>query len=346
MDIETGDGMDRSGAPGATDDGARPGISRRAAVQGFGMLAGATVLAATSVADVLPASAAPAGPGSPGGAIGVAGALDAALVPTTPTLTYVNLTARDFTPISNVAVTSTAYGSFCSGADVNFLAPLLLPSGSVLKELSFAGRNTSGGTVQPHLGGVAFGGAGTVSVAQALLTSGDIGIRVATNNVFSYTLDGQYAYVLTAPTRGDGSVTINSARVGFVPAAVPGTFTSLVVPVRIYDSRPSGLPAGGVKGKFADHEERILDAKLGTGVPAGASAALVNVTATNTNPGGFFSLFMNTVQWPKTSTLSWGVANTTVATLAAVRLANGTFIARCEAPGGADLIVDVVGWFV
>jgi hypothetical protein len=330
----------------AMDDAGRP-LSRRAAVQGFGVLAGATVLAMTAVADPLPALATPRGvDGDPDGdSIGGDG-LEAALVPTTPGLTYVNLTFRDFSPTASTAVTTTAYGSYCAGLDVNFQAPLFLPSGSVLKEFSVAGRNTSGSTVQPHLGGVAFGGIGTVSVVQALLTSGAIGVRIATNDVFSYTLDGQYGYIFTAPTKGDGSVTIHSARVGYVPATTPGTFTPLAVPVRIYDSRPNGLPAGGVKGRFADHEERVLDAKLGTTVPAGASSVLVNVTATNTNPGGFFSLFKNGVVWPGTSTLNWGVANTTVASLSATQLAaNATFKARCEGPGGADLIVDVVGWF-
>ena len=159
-------------------------------------------------------------------------------------------------------------------------------------------------------------------------------------------VEGDAAYVVSAPTVITDMVRIAGARVGFVAPPTPGTYQSLAVPIRIYDSRPGTQPPGGLKTKFANHEERVLDARLGTGIPAGASSVLVNIAATNTNPGGFFSLFKNGVAWPNTSTLNWGVANTTVSTLSATQLAaNGTFKARCEAPGGADLVVDVVGWF-
>jgi len=374
MDIETGRDPITGAGDGTNDgthdwgtgtsvDGTARSLSRRAAVQGIGVLAGATVLAVTSVADPRTATASPLGsvgdpptpPPTPAPTptaepVPAPAPLDASptadLVPVTGGLTYVNFTVLDFSPHSDTAVTANVYGLFCAGFDLSFFAPLQLPSGSIIKELSFAGRNTSPNTAQPHISATAFGGGSTLSVAQALLTSGPIGIRTATNGVFSHVVDGQYGYYLVAPTMGDGSVTIHGARVGYVPASTPGTFHPLAVPVRIYDSRPAGLPAGGVKGKFANHEERVLDATLGTGVPAGASSVLVNIAATNTNPGGFFSLFKNGVAWPNTSTLNWGVANTTVSTLSATQVAAfGNFKARCEGAGGADLIVDVVGWF-
>jgi hypothetical protein len=184
------------------------------------------------------------------------------------------------------------------------------------------------------------------TLATLPLTAGGTSSRIVTT-ALNLVVSGEAGYVVVAPTTGDAKVTITGARIGYEPPPAAGSFVPLTVPVRVYDSRPAGLPAGGVKGKFANHEERVIDAKLGTGVPAGASSVLVNLAATNTNPGGFFSLFKNGVVWPNTSTLNWGVANTTVASLASTQLAaNGTFRARCEGAGGADLVVDVVGYFI
>ena len=51
-----------------------------------------------------------------------------------------------------------------------------------------------------------------------------------------------------------------------------GAFKPLAVPVRIYDSRPGTQPAGGLKTKFANHEERVLDAHPGV-----AEAAVIAI---------------------------------------------------------------------
>lgn len=130
---------------------------------------------------------------------------------------------------------------------------------------------------------------------------------------------------------------------------VAGSLHMLNVPVRIYDSRPGTIPLqpSGLKGKFVDHQEKTLDTKNNsTGVPAGARAVLINATATNTNPGGYFS-FWKSGAWPNTSSLNWGVANTTVASTTVVAIdAAQSFKARMEGPGGADLIIDVIGYYL
>lgn len=84
-------------------------------------------------------------------------------------------------------------------------------------------------------------------------------------------------------------------------ARVSATFVPLAAPARVYDSRPGATPLGVVKGKLADHAERVVDPKLGGAVPSGASAVVMNLTATDTNPGGFLSAFKNGVAWPGTS---------------------------------------------
>jgi hypothetical protein len=312
------------------------GLTRRAIVQGVGALAGATVLAASTATA---------------GAAAAAPVLSAASGPTPPSadavtagLTYDTYIGFSFLPLGQplTDVVSTLTGVYVPGVNASFYVPVNLPSGSVVKELSLAGSNSSGVIQTLGLYAQPYATTGGQLLGSASLVSGDTSLR-SISAPLSHVIDGDLGYYLLVTTRGDGTQNAHGARLGYT---APGAFTPLPVPIRIYDSRPAGLPAGGVKGKFANHEERVLDAHLGTGVPYGASSVLVNVAATNTNPGGFFSLFRNGVAWPGTSTLNWGVANTTVSSLAATQVAGfGNFKARCEAPGGADLIVDVVGWF-
>ncbi len=123
-----------------------------------------------------------------------------------------------------------------------------------------------------------------------------------------------------------------------------GSLSLLDATTRIYDSRPGTQPPTGTKGIFASHEERTIDCAA-AGVSTRATAVLINATATNTNPGGFFAFFKNGTVWPNNSSLSWGVAKSTIANLAVVAVDNGKFTARMEGAGGADLVVDCIGYY-
>jgi len=313
--------------------------TRRSLVQGFGVLAGASVLA-------VPMFTAPSASAAP--ITASSDPADGGPVPTEPAavtagLTYVSV--PQFAFIGNGVLASySEVGAYILGSATTLLAPLTLPSGSVIRELTAAANNTSGSAAPSRIVRTSLSGGSAVDVVTVSIAPAGIGIRTATATA-NHTVSPEHSYQLFSYTSSTAA-TIFSARVGYVPPATPGVFKPLAAPVRIYDSRAGAMPLGGIKGKFADHEERVLDVKLGTGAPAGASSALVNVTATNTNPGGFFSLFKDGITWPGTSTLNWGTANTTVSSLGATQLATtGLFKARCEGLGGADLIVDVVGWF-
>ena len=162
------------------------------------------------------------------------------------------------------------------------------------------------------------------------------------------------------PTRGGGQVGVITTDVngdlwactapgGATWRKLAGTTTAgslhvLGTTTRIYDSRPGEIPLAVTKGAFTDHQERTIDATL-AGVPAGATAVLINATATNTNPGGFFAFFRSGA-WPGNSSLNWGLPNATVANLAVVGVdAAAAFKARCEGPGGADLVIDCIGYY-
>jgi hypothetical protein len=145
-----------------------------------------------------------------------------------------------------------------------------------------------------------------------------------------------------------------------VQAGTPGTWRKIGGPAtagalhildrttRVYDSRPNTQPAAiGLKTRFDDGDTRTLDATAnGSGVPSDAIAVMINATATNTNPGGYFSFWKNGVAWPGNSSLNWSQANTTVATTTVVAVGPGaTFQARMLGPGGADLVIDLIGYY-
>lgn len=125
--------------------------------------------------------------------------------------------------------------------------------------------------------------------------------------------------------------------------ATAGAFHPLATPVRVYDSR---LPGAG--GTFGDKVTRTLDATKKTdntasGVPAGATALLVNLAATNTNPGGFAALWA-TGPYPGNASVNWALANFTTSNGTTTALtAAGKF--QCRVEGSADIIVDVIGYY-
>ncbi len=124
-----------------------------------------------------------------------------------------------------------------------------------------------------------------------------------------------------------------------------GSLQLLTATTRIYDSRPGTQPPGVQKGKFQNHEERAISASLGGAVPPTATAVLINATATNTNPGGFFAFFKDLSVWPNNSSLNWGSPNMTIANLAVVAVTAAKFKARMEGAGGADLVIDCIGYY-
>jgi len=122
--------------------------------------------------------------------------------------------------------------------------------------------------------------------------------------------------------------------------ATAGALHLLPSTTRVYDSRVG-------PGRFTNHQERVIDCtRNSSGVPHKCTAVMVNLTATNTNPGGFFAAFANGVTWSGSSSLNWALPNSTVANLAVVAVDPLTqFVARCEGAGGADLVVDVIAYY-
>ncbi len=132
------------------------------------------------------------------------------------------------------------------------------------------------------------------------------------------------------------------------PAAIGAQFTSAASPVRICDTRASQL-ANQCTGKtLAGGVMLSITATGGTaGVPADASAVVLNVTAADETRGGYLTVFPAGQSEPVASDLNFArgdaVANMTVATLGAGPPAGGFSVDISS--GWTDLVVDLVGWY-
>jgi len=121
----------------------------------------------------------------------------------------------------------------------------------------------------------------------------------------------------------------------FTDATATGKQFNAMSPVRILDTRTSG-PTLGPGG--------VLSLRVGgnNGVPTTASAAILNVTVTNTFAPSFLTLYPCGAR-PNASDLNW-VAGQTVANLTVATLNLG---ATCiyNSTGTTDVVVDLSGYF-
>jgi hypothetical protein len=115
-----------------------------------------------------------------------------------------------------------------------------------------------------------------------------------------------------------------------------GSFFTPVAPIRLVDTRFGG----GTLGAGGTYTAQISGQG---GISSTATAAVLNLTATNTTAGSFFTDYPGGVR-PLASDVNWSpgrtVANLTVATLSG----SGTTEVY-NAAGSADLVIDAFGYF-
>lgn len=105
--------------------------------------------------------------------------------------------------------------------------------------------------------------------------------------------------------------------------------------------------AVGTKAPPAPNTARTCDLKANSsGVPAGATAVLVSVVATQTTgtSGGFLSVYRNGIAWPGTSNLNWSGPNQNVA-VTTVTAVDAAAICNLYASQVTNVVVDVLGYY-
>ncbi|HUP76764.1 MAG TPA: hypothetical protein VM282_27260 [Acidimicrobiales bacterium] len=205
-----------------------------------------------------------------------------------------------------------------------------LPVGSTLREVEIFASGDPG----PLTAEVYRVPAGGTFVAPALATTPVAGGASATMTLNELT-DGNSLYLIEV-TGTTATLALQMARVGFIP---PYRRVVTVNPQqRVYNSRDSVGVA-----KIVDNEERVID--LSSVVPAGATAAIVNLTTTLQSALGYLSLFPDGTTWPGTSSINYftaqDIANSSIVAVSTDRKIK----VRCGG-GATHVIIDVTGYLI
>ena len=129
------------------------------------------------------------------------------------------------------------------------------------------------------------------------------------------------------------------------PAVAGGPYRFFAVtPCRLFDTRlPANAPA------LSSGVPRTVTVQGVCGVPTGAKAAVVNVTAIDPNKTGSLVAWRSDVAMPAVSTLNFSSSDTSVANGAIVSLSATTPDLKVQAslvqPGSVHVVVDVTGYF-
>ncbi len=124
----------------------------------------------------------------------------------------------------------------------------------------------------------------------------------------------------------------------------PGSAYYPLTPVRVTDTRSNSTPAQANAGKTipADGILTISAAQL-TGVPAGATAVVLNVTATNTTAASYFTVYPGPAI-PVASNVNW-LTGETIPNRVTVQLSSTGTVSIYNYAGSADAVVDLDGYF-
>ena len=129
--------------------------------------------------------------------------------------------------------------------------------------------------------------------------------------------------------------------VGYYSATAGDRFTS-VNPTRILDSRDG---TGGYSSPWVERQVRALAVAGVGGVPANATAVIMNVTVTNTTAASWLRVSPTGSPPPPTSNLNF-TAGQTVPNLVVARVGTNGKIDITNLAGHTDVIADIVGYYI
>ncbi|WP_406078016.1 hypothetical protein [Micromonospora sp. NBC_00858] len=139
---------------------------------------------------------------------------------------------------------------------------------------------------------------------------------------------------VTIVNKSSGTVHVVADLQGYYSASGSG-FRS-VAPLRVLDTRSAGNSA------FAPNSGRTLD--LSGRIPAGATAAVLNVTVTAPTTSGVLTVHPYGTAVPVASNLNF-VAGQTIPNLVMVPVVNGKVAIQNVSSGRTHVVADLAGWF-
>ena len=145
------------------------------------------------------------------------------------------------------------------------------------------------------------------------------------------------------------AVTLGGGTVLHYAAAAPGDIVANsfvpVSPTRILDTRPAPLNVGGFVGPLVSGQTITFQVTGVAGVPANATAVVMNVTVDATTGSSFLTVFPAGEARPIVSNLNW-VAGTTIPNLVTVKIGAAGQVSVFNLNGNAHVIADVAGYYV
>ncbi|MGB3737228.1 MAG: hypothetical protein WA964_19900 [Ilumatobacter sp.] len=160
-------------------------------------------------------------------------------------------------------------------------------------------------------------------------------------------VDAEGTLWFTVPV-ADSDTDVRFVKLAGTPTA--GSLHTLAFPVRVFDTRIGDDP---VKPAADSVSEVDLTTKLDgsdSGLGAGSTAALLNITIADSDNKGFFSVSAAGVQTPDAEVFSsgnWTQAGTNLGTSVTTAIsADGKIDIELGPEGGTHLIVDVVGYYL
>lgn len=113
-----------------------------------------------------------------------------------------------------------------------------------------------------------------------------------------------------------------------------------------YDSRPGTAPSAGPKTPLAANTARAVDMTVNnSGVPAGATAVMLNLLPVNTAPGnGNFTVWANGAARPLANNMVWG-GNAGRFSNLAVSVLDVAAKVQVLSSLQTDVVLDVVGYY-
>ncbi|MCX6519894.1 MAG: hypothetical protein NTZ21_04445 [Actinobacteria bacterium] len=240
-----------------------------------------------------------------------------------------------------------------------FQAGSQFANGAAAFDCALAGWSGTGGSNLPHgvYGYTNNGGFGVVGSGEG--SSSGVLARGSRSNM-QLTSAGTAAPTRTiAYLKGDIINDVDGDLWFCVAAGTPGTWRKLAgpstagslqllaAPKRVYSSRAADEPVAVGPKTPLSAGTRTIDCKQGSsGVPAGATGLVLNVTAIAGSVNGYLSVSPGASGFSGTSTLNWTANGAVVANGVTVGAGAGATIDVTIGGGGtADFIVDVMGFY-
>lgn len=148
----------------------------------------------------------------------------------------------------------------------------------------------------------------------------------------THVIDAEFNYRFDNLQLAANGAILYGAEVTYLPAA--GGFTPFTGAPRVYDSRSTN-------DRLEPDAERTID----LGVPGTITAAVFNLTATQTAGGGFASCFRADVPWPGNSNINWTTAGTDIANLVVCEVDAAGSIKVRSGGSSTHIVVDMIGTF-